>query len=138
MFFVNYDEEHYKPYENCPKSEKMKTFMWQFLDLKEGMTKLHVAAIVLRGKVLAFATNQLASRTCGAATRGSQNYIHAEKNVLGKIKKQFLKDASMYIMRVGKINDCKTFQYSQPCPECTVLLKKCMKKYGLRNVYFTV
>ena len=29
------------------------------------------------------------------------------------------------------------FKYSQPCPECTVLLEKCMKEYGLKNVYFT-
>jgi hypothetical protein len=103
-------------------------------------TKLHIAIIVKRGKILAEATNKVASRSNGAASRGSQNYIHAERNViraLGDNRK--LRGADMYVMRFGKI--CKDsdieFKYSQPCPECTVLLEKCMREYGLKNVYFT-
>ena len=104
-------------------------------------TKLHIAIIVKRGKILAEATNKVASRTNGAASRGSQNYIHAERNVLrtiGDISK--LRGADMYVMRIGKV--CKDgeeieFKYSQPCPECTVMLQKCMREYGLKNVYFT-
>jgi hypothetical protein len=103
-------------------------------------TKLHIAIIVKRGKILAEATNKVASRSNGAASRGSKNYIHAERNVLralGDTSK--LRGADMYVMRIGKI--CKEsdvqFMYSQPCPECTVLLHKCIREYGLRNVYFT-
>jgi len=103
-------------------------------------TKLHVAIIVKRGKILAEATNKVASRSNGAAARGSKNYIHAERNVLrtlGDTNK--LRGADMYVMRIGKVYKQADvqFMYSQPCPECTVLLQKCMREYGLKNVYFT-
>jgi hypothetical protein len=103
-------------------------------------TKLHIAIIVKRGKILAEATNKVASRSNGAASRGSRNYIHAERNVLrtlGDTSK--LRGADMYVMRIGKMSRDSDieFRYSQPCPECTVLLQKCMREYGLRNVYFT-
>lgn len=100
--------------------------------------KLHIAIVVKRGKILASASNKVASRSNGAATRGSQNYIHAEKNllrVLGDNSK--LKGADVYVMRIASYNGSLEFRYSQPCPECTVLLEKCMREYGLRNVYFT-
>jgi len=102
-------------------------------------TKLHIAIIVKRGKILATATNKVASRSNGAASRGSQNFIHAERNVLRQFDYSKLRGADMYVMRIGFV--CKDgdieFRYSQPCPECTVLLQKCMREYGLRNVYFT-
>jgi hypothetical protein len=104
-------------------------------------TKLHIAIIVKRGKILAEATNKVASRSNGAASRGSQNYIHAERNVLRTLgDNNKLRGADMYVMRIGKVGrdaDDIEFKYSQPCPECTVFLQKCMRQYGLKNVYFT-
>jgi len=103
-------------------------------------TKLHIAIIVKRGKILAEATNKVASRSNGAASRGSQNYIHAERNVLRVLgDNRKLRGADMYVMRFGKMSKDSDieFKYSQPCPECTVLLEKCMREYGLKNVYFT-
>ena len=99
---------------------------------------LHMAVIVKRGQILAEATNNYGSRSRGSGY--SKSSIHAERNVvkqLGDISK--LRDADMYVMRIG--TSCREgeteFRYSQPCPECTVILQKCMREYGLRNVYFT-
>ena len=100
-------------------------------------TKLHIAIIVKRGKILAEATNKVASRSNGAASRGSRNYIHAERNVLrtlGDTSK--LRGADMYVMRFSRETEMRIMK-STPCPACMVFLDKCMKEYGLKNVYFT-
>ncbi len=99
-------------------------------------TSVHIALVVLRGKILAQATNRLGSRSKGS---GYSNYtIHAEKNVLkvlGDYNK--LRDADMYIMRSGRGEHSSRFVNSKPCPDCEYFLNKCMKKYGLKNVYYT-
>jgi len=100
-------------------------------------TKLHIAIIVKRGRILATATNKVASRTNGAASRGSQNFIHAEKNLLRSVDTTKLRGADIYVMRIRMSGGEAEFCYSQPCPECTVLLNKCIREYGLKNVYFT-
>jgi hypothetical protein len=144
MIYASYEYQHYQPYLDKSVGISRPALLDRFLfsdQIHSGhSTKLHIAIIVKRGKILATATNKIASRSSGAAARGSQNYIHAERNVLrvlGDTSK--LRGADMYVMRIGKI--CKlsdvVFKYSQPCPECTVLLQKCMREYGLRNVYFT-
>lgn len=144
MLYTSYDYEHYQPYIDESIGISRPALLDRFLCSDRipvtHSTKLHIAIIVKRGKILATATNKLASRSSGAATRGSQSYIHAERNVLrvlGDTSK--LRGADMYVMRIGKI--CKDsdleFKYSQPCPECTVLLQKCMRMYGLRRVFFT-
>ena len=100
---------------------------------------LHVALVVMRGKVLASATNRNGSRSSGSGY--SSHSIHAEKNVikqLGDISK--LRGADLYVMRVSRdIKKCgaERFLYSKPCEQCQIFLEKCMKEYGLKNVYFT-
>jgi predicted nucleic acid-binding Zn ribbon protein len=100
---------------------------------------LHVAVIVLRGKILASATNRNGSRSSGSGY--SSHSIHAEKNVikqLGDISK--LRGADLYVMRISrdpKKNHTERFLYSKPCDECQIFLEKCIKEYGLKNVYFT-
>ena len=142
--FTSYESEHYSRFlGDCGVNRP--SILDQFLSDERTCrmaheTKLHIAIIVKRGKILAEATNKVASRSNGAASRGSRNSIHAERNVLrtlGDTSK--LRGADMYGMRIGKMSrDSEIeFRYSQPCPECTVLLQKCMREYGLRNVYFT-
>jgi Cytidine and deoxycytidylate deaminase zinc-binding region len=100
---------------------------------------LHVAVIVMRGKILASATNRNGSRSSGSGY--SSHSIHAEKNVikqLGDISK--LRGADLYVMRISrdhKKTHSDKFLYSKPCDECQIFLEKCMKEYGLKNVYFT-
>lgn len=99
-------------------------------------SKVHIAILVKRGKIIAEATNQMGSRSKGVGY--SQDMIHAERNVikkLGDLSK--LQGADMYVMRPGFGCNADKFLYSQPCHQCTVFLNKCMREYGLKNVYFT-
>lgn len=97
-------------------------------------TFVHIAAIVLRGKIIAEATNKIGSRSSGC---GYSDYtIHAERNVikqLGDLSK--LRGADLYVLRQHR-SDPK-FLNSKPCPDCTIFLEKCMREYGLKNVYYT-
>lgn len=104
---------------------------------------VHVAVVVSRGKIIAEATNRIGYRPQGESTyyntavREKHN-IHAEENVvrqLGDYNK--LRDADMYIMRYGRGDKSHTFVNSKPCPKCECFLNKCIKKYGLRNIYYT-
>jgi hypothetical protein len=147
VVYASYKPEDYTPYldESCAvnRPSLLDRFLTDPRTARMSMnhsTKMHVAILVKRGKILAEATNKIASRSNGAATRGSQNFIHAERNLLrtiGDISK--LRGADIYVMRIttspttGEVE----FRYSQPCPECTVLMEKCMREYGLRHVYFT-
>ena len=139
--YTSYNPNHYEQYLNCPAANRL-SLLNNFLSdprttkmVDRHSTKFHMAILVKRGKILASATNKIASRSNGASSRGCGNFIHAEKNLLrlvGDYSK--LRGADIYVMR---IHDNMEFMYSQPCNECTVLLKKCMREYGLRNVYFT-
>ena len=96
---------------------------------------LHRAVLVKRGKIIAESTNNYGSRSRGSGY--SRSSIHAEKNVvkeLGDISK--LKGADMYVMRFSRA-DPLDFVRSVPCPSCMIFLEKCMKEYGLKNVYYT-
>jgi len=96
---------------------------------------LHRAVLVKRGRIIAEATNNYGSRSRGSGY--SRSSIHAEKNVvkeLGDISK--IRGADMYIMRFSR-GDPLEFVKSSPCPACIIFLEKCMKEYGLKNVYYT-
>ena len=102
-------------------------------------SNVHIAILVRRGKILAEASNRIGSRSRGSGY--SCQTIHAEKNVvkdLGDISQ--IRGADMYIMRISK--DKKKEGYdkflgSAPCSECQIFLEKCMREYGLKNVYYT-
>jgi deoxycytidylate deaminase len=99
-------------------------------------TNLHIAVLVSRGKIIAEATNRVGSRSKGCGY--SNCTIHAEKNVvkvLGDYNK--MRDADMYVMRPGRGENSLNFMNSKPCPDCELFLNKCMRKYGLKNVYYT-
>jgi hypothetical protein len=99
-------------------------------------TSVHIAVLVSRGKIIAEATNRIGSRSKGCGY--SNCTIHAEKNVvkvLGDYTK--LRDTDMYVMRSGRGKNSNNFMNSKPCSDCEYFLKKCMSKYGLRNVYYT-
>ena len=97
---------------------------------------VHIALIVQHGRILAEATNKEGTRSRGSGY--STLTIHAERNVvkqLGNIER--LRDADLYVMRCGTGDNAGKFMPSKPCPECECFLYKCMRKYGLRNVYYT-
>jgi hypothetical protein len=96
---------------------------------------LHRAVLVKRGQIIADATNNYGSRSRGSGY--SRSSIHAEKNVvkaLGDIS--LLKGADMYIMRFSREEEVR-FLKSTPCSACNIFLDKCIREYGLKNVYYT-
>ena len=113
-----------------PRTEKLR-------DRHNG--SLHMAVIVKRGHIIAEATNNYGSRSRGSGY--STNSIHAERNVikqLGDISK--LRDADMYVMRFSRSPEHHkegVLLGSKPCSGCVVFLEKCMREYGLKNVYYT-
>ncbi len=97
-------------------------------------TSLHRAILVKRGKILAEATNLVGSRSSGSGY--SNLTIHAEKAVIKKIGDlSKIKGCDLYVFRV---NNCKTARNSHPCKDCQMFLKKCMRQYGLRNVFYSI
>lgn len=101
---------------------------------KKHRTSLHKAVIVKRGKIIAEATNQIGTRSSGSGF--SDNTIHAEKAVIKKLGDfNKLRGADLYVFRVGGEEHS---HFSQPCPDCQLFLKKCMREYGLRFVFYSI
>ena len=100
---------------------------------------IHVALLVKRGKIIAEATNGFGSRSRGSGY--CTNSIHAERNVVKEIGNiRDLKGADMYVVRISRKVDHTVkdpFMGSKPCHSCKVFLEKCMREYGLKNVYYT-
>ena len=97
-------------------------------------TQAHVAVLLKRGKILEIASNAIGSRSrgCGYETRT----IHAERAVIKKVgDMQKLNGAVLVVIRImkgtGEVGN------SEPCHSCKCHLEKCMKEYGLRNVYYS-
>ena len=99
---------------------------------------IHVATLIKRGKIIAQATNGFGSRSRGSGY--SESSIHAEKNVikeLGNVHE--LSGAIMYVVRVSRnplTEGHDQFKNSTPCPQCRVFLEKCIREYGLKNVFY--
>jgi hypothetical protein len=143
---LNTSEGLCKQTTNSPLHSNEKSILQMFLSDPRTMnlhtahnTSVHVAAIVKRGKVIAEASNRIGSRSSGSGY--SKNTIHAEKNVvkaLGDLS--LLRGADMYIMRLThnrKKEGFDRFMGSEPCNSCRLFLIKCIKEYGLKNVYWT-
>ena len=104
----NYANQIIEQFRNDPRINKLRL---------SHETSVHIAIVVLRGKIIAEATNRLGSRSKGC---GYSNYtIHAERNVvkvLGDYNK--LRDADMYVIRCGKGINAFNFINSKPCSDC--------------------
>jgi hypothetical protein len=101
--------------------------------------ELHIAALVKRGRVIASARNRYGTRSRGSGF--SKSSLHAERNVIKELGDiSLMKGADMIVMRFSKnrnLEDYNRFRCSKPCTECQVFLEKCMREYGLKNVYYT-
>jgi hypothetical protein len=102
-------------------------------------TSVHVAVLVKRGRVIAEASNRIGSRSSGCGY--SKNTIHAERNVVKTLgDTSLIRGADMYIMRLSHDKNKHGFDRflgSEPCNSCRAFLSKCMREYGLKNVYWT-
>ena len=128
---------------------KTQKFLEPFLDssyihkasmhMKTG--SVHVAVLVRRGQILGIATNRLGTRSRGC---GFSDYtIHAEVNVIRQVGNlSEIKGADLFVVRIPRPKtprdaDNESFLYSKPCHSCSCFLNKCMREYGLRNVYYS-
>jgi deoxycytidylate deaminase len=97
-------------------------------------TSLHVAFIVRRGKIMSIASNSVGSRKkgCGYGDRT----IHAEMAALKKVDWRELDGADMYVFRWRTSE--KNIAYSLPCYNCSTVLNKCIKNWGLKKIYYSI
>lgn len=106
--------------------------------LKSGLTNKHGAVIVKRNKIISKGHNRF-NWSPHKEFSGKWS-LHAEIDAINNIgDRKKLRNADIYVVRLAfDIDKCKFYlRYSAPCDECYKKLKKCMKKYGLRNVYFS-
>ncbi len=97
-------------------------------------TQAHVAILLQRGKVLAVASNAIGSRSKGSGYQ--ERTIHAERAVIKKVGDiSKLNGAVLVVIRV--MRGTKEIGNSEPCHSCKCHLEKCMKEYGLRQVYYS-
>jgi hypothetical protein len=65
-----------------------------------------------------------------------QSGISFEKAVIKKLGDfSKLRGADLYVFRVGGEEHS---HFSQPCADCQMFLKKCMREYGLRFVFYSI
>ncbi len=100
-------------------------------------TSVHLAILMRKDKVLATAFNRVGSRSRGCGF--NEMTIHAEVNVMKRLGDNLkIKGCDLYVIRIPKESQRhKGFMNSKPCHSCEKFLIKCMKMYGLHNVYYT-
>jgi hypothetical protein len=97
-------------------------------------THLHVAILMKRGKILEVATNSIGSRSKGSGY--DTRTIHAERAVLKKVGDiSKIRDSILIVFRLGK--GTKDLVNSEPCHSCRCHLEKCIRDYGLKQVYYS-
>lgn len=97
-------------------------------------TSYHVARLLRRGKPIAEARNRIGTRGKGC---GWDDYsLHAERAVVKALgDTSQLCGCTLEVIRLNKENQVLN---SKPCHSCEVFLAKCMKKYGLAKVVYSV
>jgi hypothetical protein len=102
---------------------------------KRHRTKVHIAVVIKRGKVIEVAGNKVGSRSMGC---GYDNWtLHAERAVLKKIGDVTkLHGAILVVVRIAK--GTGEIVNSEPYHSCRCHLEKCIKEYGLKSVYYSV
>lgn len=101
---------------------------------KSNLKKMHIAILLKRGKIIASATNFIGSRSSGCGF--DDRSIHAERALIKKLGNNRKMDgAIMVVIRLtqGTNQLCN----SKPCSKCEPHLKKCMKEYNLKGVYYS-
>ena len=64
--------------------------------------------------------------------------LHAEEMALRNIDYRKLSGAKMYVIRINSLtNKTNDFMNSKPCNKCTYIINACIRKYGLKTVYYS-
>lgn len=63
---------------------------------------------------------------------------HAEEKALRNVDCSKLYGASLYVVRAAyDNNNQRIFMNSKPCDKCTSIINSCMRKFGLKVVYYS-
>jgi deoxycytidylate deaminase len=94
---------------------------------KSTMTQKHGCIIVYKKKIIATGYNTMPNMF--------QNSLHAEINALNKVKNKhyILKDADLYVVRIGTNSFDNVLKYSKPCVNCS----KQIQMNKIRRVFYS-
>jgi tRNA(Arg) A34 adenosine deaminase TadA len=94
-------------------------------------SQVHFAAVISRNHVVAVARNTVSrSNRAGFFTK------HAERAVLERLgNMNLLRGATLFVWRSTKASENMN---SKPCKACSAMLNKCIEKWGLKNVVWTL
>lgn len=136
----HYEEDKYIPFSNGKGISKQVQNCITIIEelyakpVRKINTNLHIAFIIRRGKILSIASNSVGSRQKGCGY--NERTIHAEMAALKKLDWRDLDGADMYVFR-WRIS-VNNIAYSLPCYNCSTVLNKCIKNWGLKRVYYSM
>lgn len=95
----------------------------------------HGCVIVVGGRIIGRGYNSYKG-----INHSSNRSTHAEMAALKSVRdKDQLKGADLYVVRIRYDKEKKlVVRNSKPCDKCFPKLLKCMRNYGLRNVYYSI
>jgi deoxycytidylate deaminase len=109
---------------------------------KSNMHYKHGCIIAKNGKILSTGYNRCVglnwSHQKEKGKKKGKYSIHAEEDALSKMDPTKLMGASLYVLRWGYDKDEPLLCNSEPCHKCEKKIKRCQKKFGLKNVYYSV
>jgi deoxycytidylate deaminase len=112
---------------------------------KSNMHYKHGCIITKNGKILSTGFNRCVGFNWShnkeekeKGKRKGKYSIHAEEDALQNIDPTKLMGASMYVIRWGYSSKEPILLNSEPCHKCQKKIRRSIKKYGLKNVYYSV
>jgi len=111
--------------------------------LKSDMRSKHGCIIVDKnGNIISTAYNKtlnISPHKLKNLNKDDKFSVHAEENALNNVDKTKLYGAKLYVIRLGgNIENNPLILNSKPCKRCTSIIEKCMKKFGLKRVYYSI
>jgi len=131
-------EDHHRVLKVANGSESFYFSLASFVAHKSDCRTKHGAVVVHRGRVVSTGYNHEHGFDRHASTY-LNNHIscHAECDALRNCpNKQFLRGADLYIVRINLNSD--GLLNSEPCRNCKMVIENYMRRFGLRNVYYSV
>ena len=103
---------------------------------KSNMRCKHAAALVdNKGNIISTGYNYMIITNQFSNRLNKKIYsIHAERDCLSKCNKKKINGCDLVVIRYG----CDRFLLSQPCKDCERLINIYIKKYKLKNVYYSI
>lgn len=141
------DPNHVSNHDEKKKKLHRKEFEYLYqavqISFKSNMRSKHGCIIVKNGKIISSGYNHYLgmnrSHQREEQGKGIGKYsIHAEEHALRNVDPNKLAGASLYVIRWGNNRKDPLIMDSKPCSKCQKRIMKCMDKYGLKNVYYSL